>query len=998
MTVRSSGNDERGNGGSGPSESLVADILARVADGVVALDRDWRYTYVNEPGAALLGRDAASLIGRHIWTEFPEGIGQPFHAAYERAMREQVVVRFEDRYAPWDRWFENRVYPSADGITIFFSDVSERKRAERDLQQQLAELDAVHGAGRRLRDLQTPEALTASIIAILEESIGYHYAVVLTIEPGSGRLVPLAASRRGQDDEFERRDRAFIESMDPRVGEGIVGWVAEHGEAIRLGDAPSDARYRSFRTDIRSELCVPIIVGAEVLGVINVESVDPDAYSMSDQRVLETIAAQVGVALQNTRLVTALRRTARELESLHETALDLIERRSQPDLLEAVVRRAATLAGTENGFIYVVDEGGESATAVAGTGAFQEYVGRRILRGEGISGQAWARGEPIAVDDYATYPHAIQTYIGTPVGAGPIAAIPLVAERGVIGILGLGRPGGPSFVDADLAILGRFGQLATLAMESVRLIAAAEDELGRRKAAEAAVRAAEARYRALVEQLPGAVYLDELHPDGPRTIYVSPQIEAMLGYPPEWFYPGVDRWVALVHEEDRSRYEAGLTISDDRGPFQSEFRMIARDGRSIWVHDAWVGIGPPDGPAQFLHGILTDVTERHRLEQGLNQAVKMEAVGRLAGGIAHDFNNLLTAIGGYATLLAGSLEPGDDRRPDAEAIVATTDRAAELVRRLLAFSRPQVEAPVTLELNASIVDVEGLIRQLIGADIALSTHLEAGVGHVRVDPTQLEQVLVNLAVNARDAMPNGGTLSIATSVKVIGDEAAVMTGASPGRFAVIEVRDSGGGMDQVVLARLFEPFFTTKEPGRGTGLGLATVYSIVAAAGGRIEVSSEAGAGTTFTVSLPSVPGPSNEGRTPDRTTRAAPGGTERILVIEDEDSVRHLAVRALTQAGYAVLEAADGAEALRVAGATDGPLDLILSDVIMPGVGGGTAVADIHRSHPRARALFMTGYADPRTLAALGGPVIDKPFTPRTLVARVRAVLDDAAEPRSLE
>ena len=874
--------------------------------------------------------------------------------------------------------------------TLRASDVTEPGPVDRDLQQQLAELDAIHAASRRLRDLQTPETLTASIIAILEESFGYQYGAVLTIDPGTGRLVLLAASRQGKDDEFERQDRAFIESMEPHVGKGVVGWVAQHGKPVRLGQVPADPRYIGFRDDVLSELCVPIMVGSDILGVVNIESVEPDAYSASDERVLETIAAHIGVALQNTRLVASLQRTARELESLHQTALDLIERRSLPDLLEAVVRRAGTLAGTENGFIYVVDEDRPSASVLAGTGQFAEYVGQRLEYGQGVSGQAWATGKPIAIIDYATYEHAIPRYVGTPVGSGPMAAIPLVGEHGVIGILGLGRPGGPAFLDAELSILERFGKLATLAIEGVRLTAEVEGELRLRTAAEEALRTAEARYRALVEQLPGAVYLDRVDRGGLQTVYISPQIEAMVGYPPDWFLPDHSRWISLIHQDDRARYAAGLEVRDDRGPLQSEYRMVARDGRTIWVHDAWRVLGEPGAPAEFIQGIMTDVTERHRLEHELSQAVKMEAIGRLAGGIAHDFNNMLTAIGGYATLLAGSLASDDDRRTDAEAIIATTDRAAELVRQLLAFSRPHAEAPVTLELNAAIREIDGLIRRLIGADIEFSTDLTDDVGHVRIGPSQLEQILVNLAVNARDAMPDGGTLTIATSARTLDSDRAVMAGLNPSRFAVIEVRDSGNGMDEVVLARLFEPFFTTKEPGRGTGLGLSTVYGTVAAAGGRIDVASEIGRGTSFTIALPSVEPTLAGPIAPEGPMARVSGGTERVLVIEDEDAVRGLAVRALSKAGYSVVEAADGAAALRVASVSDAPIDLILSDVIMPGVRGGTAVADVRRAHPHARALFMTGYADPRTLSALEAPVLDKPFTPRELLARVRDVLDE--------
>ena len=548
-----------------------------------------------------------------------------------------------------------------------------------------------------------------------------------------------------------------------------------------------------------------------------------------DQRVLEIIAAQLGTTLHHAQLLTDLQHRTVELEALHETAVDLLERRSLPDLLDAVARRAAQLAGTENGFIYMVDDDGASATAVAGTGGFSELIGRRITRDRGISGRAWERREAVTTDDYGTYDRAIPAYSGTAVGRGPMVAIPLIAHRGVIGILGLGRPDGPPFGDDESIALRRFGQLATLAMESVRLTVAAEDELRRRTTAEEALRAAEQRYRALVEQLPAALYLHEVRAGVPSTVYVSPQIEAIVGYTPDHFDGPLDRWTEIVHEDDRAGYLAELDIGDDRGPFRQEFRMITRDGRTIWVHDEWVAIGPADGPVEYLQGILTDVSERHRLAHELSQAVKMEAVGRLAGGIAHDFNNLLTAIGGYATLLSDDLDPDDRRRGDADAIVATADRAAGLVRQLLEFSRPRMEAPMTVELNAVVSEVDSLIRRLLGADIEFATVLGAGVGHIRMDPSQLEQVLVNLAVNARDAMPEGGVLAVSTAREVVEPDAPRPLAADEGPSVVLTVRDTGHGMDEAVLAHIFEPFFTTKEPGKGTGLGLSTVYGIVTA-------------------------------------------------------------------------------------------------------------------------------------------------------------------------
>jgi len=407
-----------------------------------------------------------------------------------------------------------------------------------------------------------------------------------------------------------------------------------------------------------------------------------------------------------------------------------------------------------------------------------------------------------------------------------------------------------------------------------------------------------------------------------------------------------------------------------------------------------VPLRDPTGDVVGVLGMYQDITDRKRLEDQYRQAQKMEAVGQLAGGVAHDFNNLLTAINGYADLLMQNGGLASQARGFAAAIRNAGDRAAHLTRQLLAFSRRQVIEPRVMDLNTVVSETTHLLRRLIGEDITLNITLDPNLCWVKVDAGQLQQVLMNLAVNARDAMPTGGRIGIASrTVTVTEEEAREIPNASPGVFAELSVSDTGCGMTPEVKDHIFEPFFTTKEVGRGTGLGLATVFGIVTAHGGYIRVESELGRGTTFRVYLPraSEPAPLTVAETP--TPGSLPAGSETILLAEDEPAVRTLAAHILRVHGYEVLEARDGEDAIRVADEYLGSIDLLITDVVMPGRGGRQAAEVIRRSRPGLRVLFMSGYTDDAVVrnGVLHDQVhfIQKPFTAAAFIDEVRKVLD---------
>jgi nitrogen-specific signal transduction histidine kinase len=392
--------------------------------------------------------------------------------------------------------------------------------------------------------------------------------------------------------------------------------------------------------------------------------------------------------------------------------------------------------------------------------------------------------------------------------------------------------------------------------------------------------------------------------------------------------------------------------------------------------------------------VAIDITARKRLEEQLAQAQKMEAVGRLAGGVAHDFNNLLTVILGSVELLLDGLEPGHPVQPNAEEIRKAAERAAMLTRQLLAFSRKQFLQPNVVDLNRVVLDSTRMLRHLIGEDIEVVTLPEAPGANVKADPTQITQVILNLAINARDAMPHGGTLTIRTAGASFDEAyAALHPGVAPGDYVTIAVSDTGHGIAPEVLPHIFEPFFTTKPLGLGTGLGLATSYGIVEQSGGHITLESESGHGTTLFVHLPRVV---DVGGEPASRAAGPQGGQETILLVEDEEMVRIVASSNLRAKGYEVLEAANGQEALVLAAAHRGPIHLLVTDVIMPQMGGVELAARLAHTRPDTRVLYTSGYTqDPVVLqraSGAEGAFLPKPYVGETLTRRVRELLDGPA------
>jgi PAS domain S-box-containing protein len=478
-----------------------------------------------------------------------------------------------------------------------------------------------------------------------------------------------------------------------------------------------------------------------------------------------------------------------------------------------------------------------------------------------------------------------------------------------------------------------------------------------------------------------------------RLVYLNQAGRRMVGIGPAEDIRGLTI-PALYPEHERPRLLSEVIPTVLReGAWSGEAVFQHSDGREIPVLISTLANQATADSPLLLSAIARDLTEYKRLEHQFRLAQKMEAVGRLAGGIAHDFNNVLTAITGYTELLLEGAEAGDPRRGDLEEIRTAAQRAAGLTRQLLAFSRQQVLEPRVFDLNEVVAGMDKMLRPILGEDVELTTSLAADLGRAKADPGQIEQVILNLAVNARDAMPRGGKLTVETANVELDDAyAREHVSIVPGRYVMLAVSDTGMGMDAETKARIFEPFFTTKVVGKGTGLGLATAYGIVKQSGGNVWVYSEPGKGATFKVYLPRVDAPVEGPAVTAAPTRPVEG-TETILVTEDNESVRRLVGTVLKGHGYTVLEAAEPAEALALAERHGGPVALLVTDVVMPGMSGRELARQLEAARPDLRVLYTSGYTDDAVVShgvlEAGVAFLQKPFTPADLLRKVRAALE---------
>jgi two-component system, cell cycle sensor histidine kinase and response regulator CckA len=513
----------------------------------------------------------------------------------------------------------------------------------------------------------------------------------------------------------------------------------------------------------------------------------------------------------------------------------------------------------------------------------------------------------------------------------------------------------------------------------------------------ALLRESEERFRTMFAAAPTAIMLFDR--DG-SILSANRSAESMFGYSEEEMVGRLPTMFRHPDDVEAGDQACADVVRDEGDLYRREARFVTKEGATVDAHFATALVRDGDGKPRYVIGMAEDVTQQRQLEEQLRQSQKLEAIGRLAGGVAHDFNNMLTAIGGYTALALDQAVAGSPLEGDLEEIRKATDRAALLTRQLLAFSRKQVLLPELLNLNGIVLELESMLRPLIGEDVALTTQLDPALGPIEADPGQLHQVVMNLVVNARDAMPRGGAISIVTANSDVQENDDAI---EPGRYVTLTVRDTGQGIDEPTLRQIFEPFFTTKDAGKGTGLGLATVYGIVKQSGGYVAVDSEIGVGSAFTIYLRRADGIVQQAPEPVTLpaadvvpvvaalpASAVATAATRVLVVEDEEVIRGLVDQVLRGEGYEVLLAADGDEAIALAGSTN--VDVLLTDLTMPGIGGHELADRLRAGTPALKVMFMSGFVEGNDFSASALPpataFLEKPFTFTMLSERMRELV----------
>jgi len=823
-----------------------------------------------------------------------------------------------------------------------------------------------------------------------------------------------------------------------KMGESLSGVVAVSGEPLVVWNPADDPRlmpaHREAYRRYRAFLGVPLTVGARVLGVLSIRTRREHGFSLEDLHIVGAFAAQAAIALENARLYRQTEERAEKLETFSALTGLMTSAGNRPRAIEAVARAATTLLGAAMARVWVADPLGrvlrDQGSSRVGPELEQLATELRVIRyGEGLIGPIVESRVPEYIFDIGQDCRLLNLRLTTEAGLRGFAGLPLIAGDLLVGVLAIFFRDERRFTAEDKELMRLLANQAAISIHNARLLEESEHHQARLEALLSASRElsriqpvtsllksiAEACGRLLGSESVGFRLMegDELVVSGSwgdnDEIMLAPRLKigeslsgmvAARGEPLAVTDLANDARLLPAHREASRRlgYRGMLVVPVKVGErVVGVLSIRTRREEGFSAEDLTIATAFASQAAVALENSrLYQETQRaydelSETQDQLTQARKMEAVGRLAGGIAHDFNNLLTVMTGRSQLLLRRLTTADPVRSEIELIEKTANRAADLTRQLLAFSRKQILQPAVMNLNTAVATMSEMLRRMIGEDVLLLTALDPALGWVQADPSQIEQIVINLAVNARDAMPKGGRLTLETAnVELEGSYARAHVGAHPGPHVMLAVSDTGVGMDADTRTRIFEPFFTTKGPGKGTGLGLATVYGIVKQSGGHICVYSELGQGTAFKIYLPRV----------DRAADPVPGGLlahvaqgrETILLVEDEGAVRELARDILEANGYAVLEARHGDEALAICERHSEPIHLMLTDVVMPGMNGRELAERLARLRPETKVLYMSGYTDNAIVlhGVLNGRAVflQKPFTPDALARKVREVL----------
>jgi PAS domain S-box-containing protein len=786
----------------------------------------------------------------------------------------------------------------------------------------------------------------------------------------------------------------FADGLVWSRGTGAVGLAVARQEVVVTSDllkdprisVSADQRRRVEQARYRAVLAVPLRVHGQIIGAIGVSDSPGRTFSADDIQLVQAFADHAGLAFHNARVHAQTERARRVAAELARVARSLTETLEMSAVGDQTVESVLPLFDAQIAVLRVLEVDGSLRAIAASGGARGAFKSGHVLPpGMGLMGRVAREGRPLSTRDIQTDPTIarsgdFQDRLEV-AQARSVLAVPLRAKGAIIGVLCIGDRIDRPFFEDEVALLQTFGDQAAIALENARLF----DEQRR---TQEALRGTSERLRVLIDASPLAIVaLDSAGLVKNWNLAAT----TLFGWTEEEV---IDKPLPTI-PDDRPDELKGLFDHYRLGRSVTglETQRRRKDGSLVDVVLSVAPLLDTHGRHVGSMGVVADITQRKALEQQLLQSQKMEAIGQLAGGIAHDFNNLLTVITGRSSLALEQTSLDPETRHDLELITRTAERAAALTRQLLAFSRKQVLQPRPVDLNALVQNVAPILRRLIGEHIELIITRAVEPGRVMADPGQLDQVIVNLVVNSRDAMPEGGMVRIAVERLRLPDVVRHDQGHVPaGEYSTLTVQDSGCGLDQATLRRIFEPFFTTKEVGKGTGLGLSTVHGIVHQSGGHIGVDSTVGRGTTFTIYLPCIEQAAARDEGQEAMAPLA-RGSETVLLVEDEEEVRRLAADVLKKCGYAVLETGDPLEALLIAERHARDIHLLITDMVMPAMGGTALAVEVMKACPRLSLLYISGYAD-QMVAAHGmvdppGAFLQKPFHPGDLARVVRETLD---------
>jgi PAS domain S-box-containing protein len=868
----------------------------------------------------------------------------------------------------------------------------ENARLYGEASRQATRMRALADVERLLSETLDATSITRRIVETLRVLLGSRVSALFRVEDEAFVVEAVAGENEGM---FEIGVR-----FPP--GHGVVGAARRNRQPAQSPNVLSDprlvltddARERVAAAHYRACLAAPLIVNERAVGALSVGDDTGRVYDEDDVRLIQAFADQAARALDNARLYEEAEARRREAEELAQVAAVINASLDVATVLPRVLEAARRLTGADSSRLALRDPARDLMVYRFADGTDNPHAD--IKRGQGLGGRAWVAGRSLRSDDRRADPRlsADELAMGGATDVRATVIAPIVIGGLVEGLLGVANYTTRVFTARHEEVLQRLADQAAIAMHNARLFADEQSARASAQAAAQALRESEAVLQRAMEVGQIGSWTAGVGPDA--RLEWSLEVCRIFGVDAARLSGTPEDFVARCHPEDLPSVNAARDAAYATGePMRIDHRIVRPDGAVRWVHERADIVRDHAGRPARMIGVVQDITERKQAEEALKtaeeqlrQSQKMDAIGRLAGGVAHDFNNLLSIITGRSEILLTRRQLTAAVQRDVDLIHKAADRAAGLTRQLLAFSRKQLLQPKVLDLNAVVANMGIMLRRVIGEDVDLVIVARPGIARVFADPGQVEQVILNLAVNARDAMPGGGRLTIETTqLDLDSSHAKIHPGVGPGRHIMLSVTDTGVGMEADVRERIFEPFFTTKEIGKGTGLGLSMVYGIVQQSGGTIWVYSEPGQGSVFKIYLPSVDEPTEQ----EQAREAPPlGGKETVLLCEDEPDLRELSREVLEEYGYTVLEASDGKDALDVAAAHAGPIHLLLTDVVMPRMNGSELAARLTRER-QVRVLYMSGYTETSMMrgSVADGAFLQKPFSPIVLARTVRAVLD---------